>query len=131
MAYIETIVLKDVANADRTFKRHSANAGTTNFLERGPGGIPIGNSRLSIAQSVTTEAGRRKTTVNLTLPEVQEVTGSNGVAKPTVVRTAYATLTFASEGTATADERGDAVSMLRSLLANNSMWDVIVELEQA
>lgn len=130
MGQLKTIVLKDMANADRTFVPYSANNGTAILQERGPGGVPIGNARLSIAQTVTADAGRRKTTIRLSLPELQEVAGSNGVVKPTVVRTAYVDLTFASDGTSTSDERGDVVAMMRSLLANADMWDVIVDLQQ-
>lgn len=128
MPQIANLVLTDRAATpvNRTF--------TPRNVERAKGtlvhssGVPVGESRLTIASNVT-PAGKQKVTVNLTMPVVATET-INGVSNPRVVRTNYASAEFSFDATSTEQERKDVVGMLQSVF-DSSKWtnDVLTKLE--
>lgn len=91
-------------------------------------GVPFGERTASVSLTKTA-AGRRKAVGKLVLPVVQTAT-INGVSTPTVVRTAYAEVTFSFDASSSTQERKDAVGMLQSML-DESKWtdDVFVDLQ--
>jgi len=91
-------------------------------------GVPIGDRRFSVSLNKTSQ-NRYKPSIRLTIPVVQDAT-VNGVTKPTVVRTAYADLTFNFDSSSTEQERKDVVGMLQSAL-DSAKWvnDVAVKLQ--
>jgi hypothetical protein len=80
-------------------------------------GVPVGDERLTIGRTRTPQ-GREKVSFKLTLPVVASET-INGVARPTILRTAYADVTLSFEGTSTEQERANARTMLADLLNNS------------
>lgn len=77
-------------------------------------GVPVGDNRITIAMKKSTD--RYKPEVRLTLPVVQNQV-VNGITTPTVVRTAYANLSFSFDSTSTLQERKDCVELARTALA--------------
>jgi len=77
-------------------------------------GVPIGDNRITMSLT-RTSSGRVKPSIRLNLPVTATQT-VNGVATPTVVRTAYVELNFSFENTSTTQERKDAMELARQLL---------------
>lgn len=125
MPALATLTLKDMAAANHVFKPRDIKDGTALFVEST--GVPIGDKRVTV-NITETGSNRRKATYKIVLPVVQDVT-SNGVSRPTVVRTSYVDISFTFDGTSSSDERGNAVAFARSLLMLDSQWDPIVGLE--
>lgn len=90
-------------------------------------GTPIGDERLTIARSRTTQ-GREKVSVKMTIPVVQTAT-EGGISRPTVVRAAYADLTLSFDGGSSTAERGQVRQLLGDLLTDAVMADVVDDLE--
>lgn len=90
-------------------------------------GVPIGNPRLTISTSKTAQ-GKRKFTAKLAMPVVQDqVIG--GVTRKTVVRTAYADITFSFDQTSETDERRHIRSIFTTMFnSNNIVVDAIHDL---
>lgn len=126
MPQLATAVLKDSANADHNFTPNGIPGGVASLVEST--GVPIGNKSLTIALNKTS-AGRYKATVKFILPVVQDAVVS-GVSRPTVVRAAYADLTFSFDGTSSPLERKDAIAYLKSLLGTEMFDNVAGGLQQ-
>lgn len=77
-------------------------------------GVPVGDNRFTI--SLRQVNNRYKATIQFSVPVVQNQT-INGITTPTVVRTAFADLTFTFDAQSTTAERNDFVGMLASALA--------------
>lgn len=103
MPQLTPVVLKDSLDADHTFIPTEVAGGVAVLVESN--GIPLGDRRLTLSKSQTAN-GRRKVTVKLSVPVVQDQV-LNGVSRPTVVRTAYADLTFTYDSSSSKKERTD------------------------
>lgn len=92
-------------------------------------GVPIGERRFSVSLQKTS-SNRYKPSLRLVIPVVQDAT-VNGVTKPTVVRTAYADITFNFDQTSSEQERKDVVGMIQSSLdASKALVnDTVVKLQ--
>lgn len=80
-------------------------------------GVPIADPRITIGKA-STATGRKKVTIKVAVPIVQNTT-VNGVTNPTVVRTAYADVTFTFADSSTTAERTDLRSFLVDALASS------------
>lgn len=118
MTQLTTVVLKDAAAADHSFIPRDISGGVATLVNST--GVPIGERTVSVSNTKTS-TNRRKATMKLVVPIVQDVVVA-GVSKPTVVRTAYADLTFTFDGTSNHDERADALAYLVSALADTSVF---------
>nr|QDH88675.1 MAG: hypothetical protein H1Bulk304066_000002 [Leviviridae sp.] len=120
MPQLNNAVLKDGATtpANHTFTPDNISGGVATLIEST--GVPIGDKRLTVSL-VQTSAGRRKVTMKLTIPVVQDAT-VNGVTRPTVVRTAYADLTFSYDGSSSLQERKDTRAYIVSALADTMFF---------
>lgn len=115
MAQRTNLVIKDQAAtpADHTFTPDGDDAnGVHLFSEKT--GVPAGNLRFSA--SIKTGSGKYKPTLRFTLPVVQTQT-INGISAPTIVRSAYAEVSFTFDSLSTLQERKDAVAYVRNVLA--------------
>lgn len=117
MPQLTNIVLKDGAAANHTYAPQDIQKGVATLVEST--GVPLGDKRLTIGLSSTTQ-GRRKATLKLVIPVVQDAT-VNGVTRPTIVRTAYANVEFSFDAGSSVAERKDARSLLASALADASI----------
>ena len=123
MPQLIAMVLKDHADADHSFAPKGIPNGVATLAEST--GVPIGDRRLTISSSETA-SGRRKITMKLVLPVVQDVVVT-GVSKPQVVRTSYVDIAFAFDGTSNTVERQDVLAYAKSLLSNTTLVDSVVE----
>jgi hypothetical protein len=131
MPQFEPLVLKDRATpqVDHTFNPRDVNNGVATLVESVTG-VPLADRRITVSVA-RTSGGRVKVTVKFTMPEVQDVV-VGGVSKPTIVRTAYADLSFNFDASSSTRERDDIVSFVEKALAwtdNPMMMGAIVELE--
>lgn len=128
MPQLASLVLTDRAATpvNHTFTPLDIQSGVGVVVESS--GVPIGDRRFSVALNKTSQ-NRYKPSLRLTVPVVQDAT-INGITKPTVVRTAYADITFNFDPSSTEQERKDVVGMLQSSL-DSSKWvnDVAVKLQ--
>lgn len=128
MPQLANLILTDRAATpvNRTFIPRDVVSGVGAVVESS--GVPIGNNTFTIGVTKT-PAGRYKVTVRLAVPVVVTET-INGVARPAVVRTSYADLTFTFDATSSEQERKDVVGMLASSL-DVSKWtnDVLTKLQ--
>jgi len=90
-------------------------------------GVPIGDKKLTVSSTVTAQ-GRRKVSVKLAIPVVQDAV-VGGVSRPTVVRTAYVELNFSFDATSNTTERGDTVGYMWSLLGSTLMANLVDDLQ--
>lgn len=125
MPQLTSAVLKDSANADHTFAPNDVQGGVATLVEST--GVPIGDKRITIGKNQTAQ-GRRKVTVKLSIPTVQDAV-VNGVSRPAVVRTAYADLTLSFDGSSSALERKDVISYIKSLMGNAMFVSAAGDLE--
>lgn len=125
MPQLSNVVLKDRNATDVTFKPRDANGGVALLVATT--GVPIGDKRLTMSHTRTSN-GREKTVIKLAVPVVQDVV-VNGVSKPTVVRVAYADMTFTADGTSNTDERADILAMAADLLTETSTVAMVRDLE--
>jgi hypothetical protein len=79
-------------------------------------GTPIGDPRVT-ASKTRTSTGRQKVTIKMAVPVIQNVV-VNGVSNPTVVRTAYADLTFTFAETSNTAERNDLRHFIYDVLGS-------------
>lgn len=128
MPQLANLILTDRAATpvNHTFTPRDVVGGVGAVVESS--GVPIGNNTFTVGVTKT-PAGRYKSTVRLAVPVVVTET-INGVARPAVVRTAYADLTFTFDATSSEQERKDMVGMLASSL-DSSKWtnDVLTKLQ--
>lgn len=114
MPQLDTLVLKDHLGADVTFEPGDVTNGVATTVSST--GVPVGDKIASF--SVTkTQAGKRKALLKIALPVVQDVVVA-GISRPTVVRTAYAELTFSFDQTSSTVERQDALAAMKAMLAD-------------
>jgi|SwirhirootsSR2_FD_contig_123_13750_length_4035_multi_15_in_0_out_0_2 hypothetical protein len=118
------MVLKDHAAADHTFSPRDIVNGVATLVNSS--GVPVGDKTVSYAITRTSGANRRKVTLKVALPIVQDTT-VGGVTRPQVVRTAYADVTMTFDQTSSTAERQDALAYLSSLLANTNQIQPLVE----
>lgn len=107
------VALKDGAAVVHTYNPRDITNGVATLVEST--GVPIADKRLSISQSRVAASGRTKVTMKLVVPIVQDVVVA-GISKPTVVRTAYADLTFTFDSTSSVAERKDVRSLIDTAL---------------
>lgn len=117
MPQLTSLVLKDGAATpvDHTFEPREVSQGIATLVESN--GIPIGDRKITLSVSRTAQ-GRVKATMKLVIPVVTDQT-LNGVTRPTVVRTAYADVTFSYDGSSNTQERKDIIAYVRNALAAN------------
>lgn len=116
MPQMTPVVLTDNAFTDHTFAPRGIDANGVATLVRSTG-VPVGDERLTISRTRTAQ-GREKTLVKMTLPVVSTVS-EGGISRPSVVRTAYADITFSFDGTSSTLERANARKMLADFLNNS------------
>ena len=126
MPQLSTTVLKDSADVDHNFTPDGIQGNVATLVEST--GVPIGNKALSISLAKTAN-GRRKVTVKLAMPVIQDAVVS-GVSRPTVVRAAYADLTLSFDPTSSTVERKDVIALVKSLLGTAMFDDVAADLQQ-
>jgi hypothetical protein len=131
MTQFAPVVLKDrhTPQVDHTFNPRGIEGGIATLVES-VSGVPLADRRITIGQ-VRSANGRVKVTLKVALPVVQDVT-VGGVTKPTIVRTAYADVTFNFDQASTTQERDDCVGFVEGLLAwtdNDMMMGTIVDLQ--
>lgn len=122
MPQLNTVVLKDAADVDHSFEPSGINGGVATLVNST--GVPIGDKTVSISSTRTT-TGRRKVTMKMVMPIVQDVV-SGGVSRPTVVRTAYADVTLTFDGTSTPTERDDLRAYLTHFLSEATLVTPII-----
>lgn len=116
MPALANVVLTDGSATDHTFvPQAGVDAKGVARLERTTG-VPIGNEVLTIS-SGKTPAGRRKATLKLTVPILQNGV-VDGISRPTVVRSSYATIEFSFDGSSSKTERTDVRKMIVDLLGD-------------
>jgi len=123
MTQLATLVLKDYADSDTSFVPRDIAGGVATTVNTT--GVPVGDKTVSFSLT-RTQTGRRKMTVKLVVPVVQDVEVL-GISKPTVVRTAYAECTFAVEGTSNTAERRDLLAFMVSALKNTGNIKPLIE----
>jgi hypothetical protein len=123
MAAFTSLVLKDHAAADHTFSPRDLTGGVATTVNSA--GVPIGEKTASFAITKTT-TGRRKMTLKLVLPIVQDVVVA-GISKPTVVRSAYADLTVTVDATSSTAERQDLLAYLISFISETGQIKPMIE----
>jgi len=99
--------------AIHTFKPRDITGGVTTLVES-QGGIPLGDRRITMSQTRSTN-GRVRVTVKLALPVLEDMT-VNGVVRKTVTRTNYVDCVFNFDATSTTRERDDTAGFLWNLL---------------
>lgn len=129
MPQLQNVVLTDRAATPvaHTFTPDDIKSGVGTVIETT--GVPVGNSRLSVSHRKT-PSGVHKAELRLAVPVVVNET-VNGVTRPTIVRTAYADLTFSFDSSSTEQERKDIVGMLQSALepGKTLVNDTVVKLQ--
>lgn len=117
MPSIIPIILTDAATVNHTFapRGKDPQSGVATLVKST--GTPVGDERLTIGRTRTPQ-GREKVSFKLTIPVVASET-INGVARPTVERSAYADVTFSFESTSSTAERANVRSMVADLLGNS------------
>jgi hypothetical protein len=128
MPQLANVVLTDRAATpvNHTFTPEDITSGVGSLVEST--GVPVKDKRLTIALKKSND--RCKPEIRLVVPTTQTVTGSDGITREAVVRTAYATVSFNFANDSTPQERKDVVGMIQSALnaANAVPNGVIVDL---
>lgn len=125
MPAMTNVVLTDGTD-NHTFKPRGIDGnGVATFVESS--GVPIGDKRVTVARA-RTSAGREKVTYKVIVPQVQSEV-INGVSRPSIVRTAYADLTFTFDGTSTTEERNDMRIFVAGLLGIATSVSLIDDLD--
>lgn len=125
MPQLATAVLKDSADVDHNFTPDGIQGNVATLVEST--GVPIGNKSISISLT-RTAAGRRKAVVKAVFPVVQDAVVS-GVSRPTIVRAAYADITFSFDQTSSTLERKDVIAYMKSLFGTAMFDDVAADLQ--
>lgn len=114
MTQLATLVLKDYADSDVSFVPRDIAGGVATTVNTT--GVPIGDK--TVSYSVTrTSTGKRKVTVKLVIPVVQDG-DVGGITRPVVVRTAYVDCVLSFDGASSTAERRDVLAYLVSALKN-------------
>lgn len=129
MPQLQNLVLTDRAGTpvNHTFTPRDIRDGVGTVIESS--GVPIGNSRFSVALRKT-PSGKYKATLSLAVPVVQSQ-DINGITSPVVVRSSFVNCEFSFDEKSTTQERDDAVGMFMSALdSSKTLVDkVVVDLE--
>lgn len=129
MSELNNVVINDGAATPvaHTFKPRNVADGIATLVEST--GVPLADKRLTLSIQRTAQS-RAKPTIKLVSPVVQDAT-VNGVTKPTIVRTAYADITFNFDPSSSTQERKDVVAQIRNLLADDQTMAkaLLVDLE--
>lgn len=120
------VVLTDTHGTVTTFNPKSLTNGVATFTSSN--GVPLGDKRLSMSHTTTT-TGREKVQLKVVIPVIQDVT-VNGVSKPTIVRSAYADLTFTFDSTSNTAERAEMREAIYTAMANPIVYSLIDDLGQ-
>jgi hypothetical protein len=123
MPAFANMVLKDHADADVTYTPRDITNGVATAVNTA--GVPIGEKIASWA-TTRTSTGRRKVTLKLAIPVVQDVVVA-GISKPTAVRTAYADVTLTFADTSTTTERQEIRKSLIAFLSNAGQVQPMIE----
>jgi len=126
MPQLNTLIITDEADpqVQHTFTPNGIQGGVASLEVNS--GVPIANTRLTASQ-VTTSNGKRKTTLKLAVPVVQDSV-VNGIARPTIVRTAYVDVTFTADATSSTFERGHIRNMVRAILGSGDVQKLVDDL---
>jgi hypothetical protein len=125
MPQLTSIVLKDGLEADQTFTPRGIVGGVATLVKSN--GVPVGDVKIT-ASHTRTQTGREKIVLKLQIPVVQDVT-VNGISKPTVVRSAFADITFTVDQTSNDVERDHLVGYTWNLIGNALTRSLVVDLE--
>lgn len=125
MPQFVNMVLKDHAAADHTFSPSSISGGIATAVESD--GVPIGDKRISVSTNQTSN-GRRKVTVKMTIPVIQDAVVA-GVSRPTLVRAAYADVTLSFDGASSSAERLDVAAYISNLFKDAMFVNVVDTLQ--
>jgi len=117
MPQLVPVVITDLQGDTHTFNPNGISNGVATLVQST--GVPIGDKRLSIS-STRTQTGKLKSAIKMVVPVVQDVV-SGGISRPTVVRTAYADITFTHDETSSTVERDHTWQMLAAILASSSL----------
>lgn len=114
MAQLQSVVLKDRKSTpvSHTFVPRSVIDGIGTVVENGS--VAMGEQQLSVSKRKT-PGGRQKTVVKLVLPVVATET-INGVQRPVIIDTDYATITFDFGPTSTQSRRSDVQGMVEDAM---------------
>jgi hypothetical protein len=123
MTQIATVVLQDAAGVNHSFSPQAITNGVAALVESA--GVPIGNKQLTLSVTKTAN-GRYKTVIKLAVPVTQDVV-VNGISQPTVVRTAYADITYSYAGTSNEQERKDLNALMVNALLDTTVFRPAVE----
>jgi hypothetical protein len=123
MPQLANLVLKDHLAADVTFSPRDITNGVATTVSST--GVPLGE-KVATFSNTKTAAGKRKVTLKITLPVVQDVVVS-GISKPTVVRAAYGELTFSFADTSNTVERQDMLAAMKAMLADTTQIKPLIE----
>lgn len=131
MPQLQSTVLKDRTTPtpiDHTFVPRDIRNDVGTVVETS--GVPVGESRLSVSLRRTSQNGKYKAEVKLAVPVVANSV-INGVTVPTVVRTAFADVTFTFDPLSSEAERNNIVGMLADALAPGKILvnDTVVKLQ--
>jgi len=122
MPQLNAIVVTDNVAAPHTFSPVEINGGVALLVEST--GVPVADRRLTL-KTDRTQNGRRKVTVKMQIPVVQDVT-VNGISRPTVVRTAYAESTLSFDETSSTAERDQMFWMFLNAMGNEDLTKKLV-----
>lgn len=131
MPQLQNTVLKDRATptpVDHTFVPRDIRGDVGTAVEST--GVPVGESRLSVSLRRTSPTGKYKAEVKLAVPVVASAV-INGITVPTVVRTAFADVTFTFDPLSSEAERNNIVGMLADAFAPSKTLvnDTVVKLQ--
>lgn len=117
MPQMNTIVLTDNQATDHSFapRGKDPQSGVATLVKST--GIPVGDERLTIGRTRTPQ-GREKVSFKLTVPVVVNET-VNGVARPSILRSAYVDVVLSFESTSSTQERANVRAMVADLLGNS------------
>ncbi|DAD52040.1 TPA_asm: coat protein [ssRNA phage Zoerhiza.2_29] len=126
MAAFASVVLQDHAAVDVTFLPRNLEGGIATFVSSD--GVPVNDKKITLNMGRPSATGRRKVNIKIAIPVVQDVVVA-GVSRPTVVRTAYADMTFQFESTSSLTERADIRDFAYNLLGKAVIVDAIDKVE--
>jgi hypothetical protein len=116
------VTVKDSLDVDNTFVPRDIVGNVATYVKHGA--APIGDQRITVKVD-RTATGRVKVTYKFALPVIQDMTVA-GVTRPTLVRTAFADVTYAFDQTSSEAERANLVYMLSNFLKSGVGGDTAV-----
>lgn len=122
MTQLTSVVLKDRLGNDQTFRPLGIASGVATLVNSN--GVPAADKTITVSVSKTAN-GRYKAQVKLVLPTVQDVV-INGVSQPSVIRTAYADMSFSFSNLSNKNERQDIQALVHSLLEDWTVFNAAI-----